>query len=85
MKMNSYEITDFLKQLALLAKSELPLPEALTQLARESRGRKLKELIQCLSDSAHKGKTLSQAMSEHPDTFPSFFSRERRDFIKRAV
>jgi type IV pilus assembly protein PilC len=72
-KINSYEITDFLKQLALLTRSELPLPDALTQLSHESRGKKLKKLIQELSDSADKGKTLSQAMSEHPETFPSFY------------
>ncbi len=75
MKINSYEITDFLKQLALLTRSELPLPEALAQLAQESRGKKLKKLIQELSDSADKGKTLSQAMGEHPETFPPFYMR----------
>jgi len=74
-KINSYEITDFLKQLALLTKSELPLPAALAQLAQESRGKKLKGLIQELSDSADKGKTLSQAMEEHPETFPPFYMR----------
>ena len=75
MKINSYEITDFLKQLALLTKSELPLPATLAQLAQESRGKKLKELIQKLSDSADKGKTLSQAISEHPESFPAFYVR----------
>jgi len=75
MKINSYEITDFLKQLALLTKSELPLPNTLAQLAQESRGKKLKGLIRDLSDSANKGKTLSQAMSEHPGYFPPFYIR----------
>jgi type IV pilus assembly protein PilC len=74
-KINSYEITDFLKQLALLTKSELPLPDALAQLSQESRGRKLRGLIQDLSNSANTGKTLSQAMSEHPETFPPFYMR----------
>ena len=75
MKISSYEVTDFLKQLALLTKSELPLPSALAQLADESRGKKLKMLIRELSDSAAKGKTLAQAMSEHPGTFPKFYIR----------
>jgi len=74
-KINNYEIADFMKQLALLTKSELPLPEALVQLAGENKGGKLKALIQELSNSADKGKTLSQAMGEHPDTFPPFYIR----------
>lgn len=75
MKINSYEITDFLKQLALLTKSELPLPDALRQLAQESRGRKMKGLLNELSESADKGKTLSQAIGERPETFPPFYAR----------
>jgi type IV pilus assembly protein PilC len=74
-KINSYEIADFLKQLALLTKSELPLPEALSQLAAESRGKELKALIRELSDSSDKGKTLSQAMGEHPEAFSPFSIR----------
>ena len=75
MKINSYEINDFLKQLALLTKSELPLPDALKQLAKENRGRKMRGLLNELSESADKGKTLSQAMEEHQETFPPFYIR----------
>jgi type IV pilus assembly protein PilC len=74
-EINNYEIADFLRQMALLTKSELPLPSALSQLASESRSKKLKKLMQQLSESAAKGKTLSQAMAEHPETFPDFYIR----------
>ena len=73
--LNSYEINDFLKQLALLTKSDLPLPAALEQLAKETRSKNFKKLLREMSKSTENGKSLSQSMAEQQDSFSPFYIR----------
>lgn len=75
MKINSYEIADFFKQLSLLTKSELPLPNTLSQMASDFRSGPLRQIIAELGDATGKGKTLSDAMRDYPESFRPFYVR----------
>lgn len=73
MKITQYEIVDLYEQLALLLKSELPLPDALKHLSLSSGKKEMNTLIRTLSEFTEKGKSLSGAMKERPDCFQPFF------------
>lgn len=75
MKINDYEIADFFKQLALLTKSDLPLPKTLQQMALDLRSGQLRQIIAELGDATGKGKTLSEAMRDYPESFKPFYIR----------
>ncbi len=75
MKINSYEITDFFNQLALLTKSELPLPKTLCQMAQDFHSTSLREVVAGLGEATEKGKTLSEAMQDYPESFKPFYIR----------
>jgi len=70
-----YEIADFYRQLALLTKSELPLPETLRNLADASSSKDFKAALEKLGEETGKGRSLSESMKEMPGHFPPFFSR----------
>jgi type II secretory pathway component PulF len=74
-KINSYEITDFFNQLALLTKSELPLPKTLCQMAQDFHSTSLREVVAGLGEATEKGKTLSEAMQDYPESFKPFYIR----------
>lgn len=67
MSMNDY--AEFFKQLALLTRSKLPLPEALRHLAGDCGGKKYAAVINRLADSLNKGNTLAAAMAGEPEVF----------------
>ncbi len=75
MNINNYEIADFFKQLSLLTKSELPLPDTLSQMGRDFRSGQLRQVIAELGDATGKGKTLSEAMRDYPESFKPFYIR----------
>ena len=75
MKINSYEVADFFKQLSLLTRSSLPLPMTLHQLAKDYRGRNMRTLIDSLGNDADSGMTLSEALAKHPDSFHPLYVR----------
>lgn len=75
MKINSYEITDFFNQLALLTRSELPLPKTLCQMAQDFHSTSLREVVAGLGEATEKGKTLSEAMQDYPESFKPFYIR----------
>jgi type II secretory pathway component PulF len=72
---NNYEVADFFKQLSLLTKSELPLPNTLCQMAQDFRCGPLRKVIAELGDATSKGKTLSEAMLCYPESFKPFYIR----------
>ena len=72
---SQYDIADFYRQLALLTKSELPLPETLQNLADAASSRSFKEELRKLGEETAKGRPLSDAMKDRPNIFPPFFSR----------
>jgi type II secretory pathway component PulF len=57
-------------QLAWLAKSQLPLPQGLAELAASVRQPGLARLMQQLSQATGAGITLAEAMRQMPETFP---------------
>lgn len=73
--MNAYnfEIADFFKQLSLLTRSELPLPDSLRQMGLDARSRRIRAIINQLADSTETGKPLSEALGEQPDLFPPLY------------
>lgn len=75
MRINSYEITDFFNQLALLTRSDLPLPKTLQQMALDIKSKTLRQIIAGLSESTEKGKTLSEALRDYPESFKPFYIR----------
>lgn len=75
MKINSYEIADFFNQLALLTRSELPLPKTLSQMAQDFHSSSIKQIIAGLGEATGKGKTLSEAMQDYPESFKPFYIR----------
>lgn len=72
---SQYEVAEFYRQLALLTKSSMPLPETLRNLAEASSSRRFKEELRKLADETAKGRSLSDAMAERPELFPPFFAK----------
>src|SRR5450432_164779 len=59
----------FTRQLATLIDSGLPLPRALTVLAKQERDKVLKKTIGNLSDAVQGGSTFSEGLAQHPKIF----------------
>lgn len=75
MKINSMEISDFFQQLALLTRSELPLPETLRQLAANSKHSDIKNMIEECGEAAGQGMKLSDALQKYTGQVPPFYIR----------
>ena len=75
MKTNSTDIADFYRQIALLLKSGLPLPDSIQQLGVNFGKADFKEVLFKLSDDTSKGGTLAGAMKMHTDYFTEFHIR----------
>lgn len=61
------------RQLADLLGGGLPLLNALTLLARQTEHPILRRVVEAMADSVREGRSLSEAMSEHPDVFPPLY------------
>ena len=62
-------VVDFYKQLSLLVDSNLPLPEAITQLGLNFRRGDFKAALLSIGEETGHGRTLSEAMKEHARYF----------------
>ncbi|MFZ2656096.1 MAG: type II secretion system F family protein [Victivallales bacterium] len=69
MKTRSQEITDFYKELSILTKSNMPLPETLYHLGRNSGHKDFREVLQKISEDTAKGVTLAESMKNYPVFF----------------
>lgn len=69
MKTQSSDIADFYQQLALLIRSNLPLPESLKQLGQNFQKPEFKALLLRIGDRAARGEKLSQAIRGYPQFF----------------
>lgn len=67
--MINFEYAEFYKQLALLTKARLPLPEALRFLSADFGDRRTKEILSSFANRVSGGIPLSKALSERPDLF----------------
>jgi len=63
------ELIEFYRQLSLLAKANLPLPQSLQSLARDCRSRRLAPVIASLADDVGNGVPLSDALARRGDVF----------------
>ncbi|MEI6421102.1 MAG: type II secretion system F family protein [Lentisphaerota bacterium] len=72
MTTNETEIADFYRQLSLLVKSNLPLPESIYQLASNFDKPDFKKVLFSVSEGTSKGQPLSEVMKQFPDYFRPF-------------
>ncbi|HCE44739.1 MAG TPA: hypothetical protein DET40_14450 [Lentisphaeria bacterium] len=75
MATNETEIADFYRQLSLLVKSNLPLPESIYQLAANFDKPDFKQVLFSISQGTSRGQPLSEAMRQFPDYFQPFHVR----------
>jgi len=67
------ELTLFTRQLATLARSGLPLDEALAAVAQQSEEKNVKRVTLGVRSGVMEGRTLAQALGEFPSVFPPLF------------
>lgn len=67
------EIMNFSKQLSLMIKSGIGLVEALRTIALQSQKEKMREVVLKLADEVEGGMYFSDALSQFPKIFSSFF------------
>jgi general secretion pathway protein F len=63
----------FTEQLATLVKSKVPLFEAINILSSQTENVRLKQIVISISGELKDGKTLSEALSKHPQVFPLLY------------
>ncbi len=69
MSTRSFDIADFYQQLALLIRSNLPLPESLHQLAKHFPRHDFQEALTKIADETSRGRNLSDALAAYPHFF----------------
>ncbi|MGH8442717.1 MAG: type II secretion system inner membrane protein GspF [Nevskiaceae bacterium] len=67
------DLTLFTRQLATLARSGLPLDEALAAVAQQSEHKNVKRVTLGVRGGVVEGRTLAQALGEFPSVFPPLF------------
>lgn len=67
------DLTLFTRQLATLARSGLPLDEALGAVAQQSERKNVKRVTLGVRGGVIEGRTLAQALGEFPSVFPPLF------------
>jgi len=72
-KVSSRDLNVFTEQLATLAKSKVPLFEAINILSSQTENPKLKQIVYSISGELKDGKTLSEALSKYPQVFPLLY------------
>lgn len=70
---NHTELTLFTRQLATLARSGLPLDEALAAVGQQAEQKNVKRVTLGVRSGVVEGKTLAQALGEFPSVFPPLF------------
>jgi type II secretory pathway component PulF len=72
MSIKSYELSDFFRQLSLLVKSKLPLPESLHNIANNSSKREFQKVVNDIASQVENGTKLSEALKEYPFYFSEY-------------
>ena len=67
------ELTFFNRQLASMARLDLPFPQGLRALAQEVEGREFQSLVAEVVVDLEEGKPLSEALSRHEDVFTDLY------------
>ncbi|MFP5357043.1 MAG: type II secretion system inner membrane protein GspF, partial [Gammaproteobacteria bacterium] len=71
--LSATELSLFTRQLATLTRSGLPLDEALTAVAEQSEGRRVKRIALGVRAGVVEGSTLASALNQFPQVFPPLF------------
>lgn len=71
--LSATELSLFTRQLATLTRSGLPLDEALTAVAEQSEGRRVKRVALGVRSGVVEGSTLASALNQFPQVFPPLF------------
>jgi general secretion pathway protein F len=71
--LSATELSLFTRQLATLTRSGLPLDEALTAVAEQSEGRRVKRIALGVRAGVVEGSTLAAALNQFPQVFPPLF------------
>ena len=71
-KVSGRSLTIFYQQLGRMAKSGIPLLAALTVTAEQTEQRRLQVIVETIKNEVRKGKSLAEAMGEHPLVFNPF-------------
>ncbi len=72
-RMSATELSLFTRQLATLVRSGLPLDEALTAVAEQSEGRKVKRIALGLRSAISEGASLADGIAQFPSAFPPLY------------
>lgn len=68
------ELNHFTGQLASLSRSGMPLVPALAELAREARGRRLRDVLGDVRRDVEGGRSLEEALARHSNAFPPLYT-----------
>lgn len=68
-RISAIEMALFLRQLATLVNSDVPLVESLSILERQIRNSRLREIIETVREDVQGGTEFSRAMQKHPQAF----------------
>jgi type II secretory pathway component PulF len=66
------ELTEFYSELALLTRSDLPLPESIAAIASGCRSRHFRSVLDRIAEEVGRGIPLSTALGPHERYFPAF-------------
>lgn len=66
------ELTEFYRQLTLLVRSDLPLPESIAAVAIGCGDRTFRGVLTAVADDVRRGVPLAEALRPHPRFFPEF-------------
>ena len=72
MSIKSDEIADFFRQLSLLVKSNLPLPESLRNIADNTGKKQFREILEDIAQQVANGSKFSEAVKEHAFYFSEY-------------
>jgi len=72
-RISQKDIVLFSRQLSIMFKSEVPLVETLSTLARQTKNLSFKEKILALSEDVEGGTSFSKALARYPKVFSSFY------------
>lgn len=70
---NPQELENFTSQLAIMLRAGVPLVGALTSLVDQAETHRMREIINSLVEGLNSGKSLSEAMAEHPEAFNNLY------------
>lgn len=70
---NSTELSLFMRQLATLTRSGLPLDEALAAVSQQSESKRVQRVTLGVRSRVTEGNSLARAMSEFPNAFPQLY------------